>query len=52
VLDVVLVHSAGSSILDTAAEAMVRNATLPPFTAGMPQDTATVTVQMRYTLTN
>jgi protein TonB len=52
VLDVVLAHSAGSSILDAAAEAMVRNATLPPFTAGMPQDTATVTVQMRYTLTN
>jgi protein TonB len=52
VLGVVLVHSAGSSILDVAAEAVVRNATLPPFTAGMPQDTATVTVQMRYTLTN
>jgi protein TonB len=52
VLDVVLVRSAGSSMLDTAAEAMVHNATLPPFTDGMSQDTVTVTVQIRYALTN
>jgi protein TonB len=52
VLDVVLVRSAGSSMLDAAAEAMVRHAVLPPFTAGMSQDTVTVTVQIRYALTN
>jgi protein TonB len=52
VLDVVLVRSAGSSVLDAAAEAMVRNAALPPFTAGMPQETVTVTVQIRYGLTD
>ncbi len=52
VLDVVLVRSAGSSTLDAAAEAMVHNATLPPFTAGMSQDTVTVTIQLRYALTN
>jgi protein TonB len=52
VVDVVLVHSAGSSMLDAAAEAMVRNAMLPPFTAGMSQDTVTITVQIRYALTD
>jgi protein TonB len=52
VLDVVLVRSAGSAMLDAAAEAMVRHAALPPFTAGMSQDTVTVTVQIRYALTN
>lgn len=50
VLDVVLVRSAGSPVFDAAAQAMVRNATLPPFTAGMPQQTITVTVQIRYAL--
>jgi protein TonB len=52
VLDVVLVRSAGSSMLDAAAEAMVRNAVLPPFTAGMSQDTVTITIQLHYALTN
>jgi protein TonB len=52
VLDVVLVRSAGSSVLDAAAEAMVRNAALPPFTTGMPQETVTVTVQIRYALSD
>jgi protein TonB len=52
VLEVVPVRSAGSPMLDAAAEAMVRNAALPPFTAGMSQDTITVTVQIRYALTN
>jgi protein TonB len=50
VLDVALVRSAGSPILDAAAEAMVRNGTVPPFPAEMPQDTVTVTVQIRYAL--
>ena len=52
VRDVVLVHSAGSSTLDTAAEAMLRNAVLPPFSAGMSQDTVTFTVQLHYALTD
>jgi protein TonB len=52
VVDVVLVRGAGSSLLDAAAEAMVRNAMLPPFTAGMSQDTITITVQIRYALTD
>jgi protein TonB len=52
VLDVMLVRSAGSSVLDSAAEAMVRNATLPPFTPGMSRDTVTITVQIHYALAN
>lgn len=52
VLSVSVVRSAGSPVLDAAAEAMVRDATLPPFPAGMPQQTATVTVAIRYALTN
>jgi protein TonB len=52
VLHVVLVRSAGSSMLDAAAEAMVRNAVLPPFTVGMSQDTVTITIQLHYALAN
>ena len=52
VLDVVLVRSAGSPTLDAAAEAMVRNAVLPPFTAGMSQDAVKITIQLHYALTN
>jgi periplasmic protein TonB len=52
VLDVEVVRGAGSTVLDAAAEAILRNATLPPFTAGMSQDRVTVTVQLRYALTN
>jgi outer membrane biosynthesis protein TonB len=46
------VHSAGSPLLDAAAEAMVKGATLPPFPAAMPQDSVTITVRIRYALTN
>jgi periplasmic protein TonB len=52
VLQLDLVHSAGSAVLDAAAEAMLRDATLPPFPATMPQDEVTVTVQIHYKLTN
>jgi protein TonB len=52
VIDVVLVRSAGSALLDAAAVSMVRHATLPAFTAGMSQDSVTVTVQMHYALTD
>ncbi len=52
VLSVSLVRGAGSDLLDSAAVAMVRNATLPPFPASMPQQTASVTVTIHYALTN
>jgi protein TonB len=52
VLDVVLVRGTGAPVLDAAAEAMVRNGTVPPFPAEMPQDRVTVTVQIRYALTD
>jgi protein TonB len=50
VLDVALVRSAGSPLLDAAAEAMVRNGTVPQFPVEMTQDRVTVTVQIRYAL--
>ena len=52
VLFVNVERGSGSSVLDAAAEAIVRNATLPPFPTGMPQEKVTVTVQIRYALTN
>ena len=52
VRDVVVVRGAGSAVLDTAAEAMVRGATLPAFPAAMKQERITVTVQVRYALTD
>jgi TonB family protein len=52
VLDVSLVHSAGSPLLDGAAEALVRDATLPAFPAAMTQASATVTVTIHYALTH
>jgi protein TonB len=47
-----VVQSAGSAILDDAAEALVRDAVLPPFPAAMTQDKVTLTVPIRYMLTN
>ena len=52
VLSVDVVRGSGSSLLDDAAEALLRNASLPPFTPGMAQEKVTVTVQIRYQLTN
>ena len=52
VLEVMLVRSSGSPILDSAAEAMLRGATLPSPPATMTQDKFTVTVQVRYALAN
>lgn len=52
VTDVAVVHSAGAEVLDTAAQDMVRNASLPPFPAEVTQDRVVVTVQIRYALTN
>jgi protein TonB len=50
VADVALVTSSGSRILDAAAQAMLRGASLPPFPGDMPQDHAIVTVPIRYSL--
>jgi len=52
VLDVAVVRSAGSPVLDSAAQAMLQGARLPPFPPSMPQDRITVTVTIRYTLTD
>lgn len=48
--DVVLVSSSGSASLDEAAQAMLRDARLPPFPAGMTQAQVTATVPIRYAL--
>ena len=52
VLDVMVVSSSASPRLDNAALAMLRNASLPPFPATMPQERVTATVQIRYRLTD
>jgi protein TonB len=52
VLEVTLVSGSGSPRLDEAAQAMLRNASLPPFPAQMPQERVTATVQIRYRLTD
>jgi periplasmic protein TonB len=52
VLEVTLVGGSGSPRLDDAAQAMLRNASLPPFPAAMPQERITATVQIRYRLTD
>jgi protein TonB len=50
VVNVAVVHGSGSPRLDAAAEAMLHNATLPPFDTAMPQVPVTATVQIRYAL--
>ena len=50
VTTVTLVSSSGSPTLDEAAQAMLRGARLPPFTADMTQGQTTVTVPIRYRL--
>ncbi len=50
VLGVALVGSSGSTILDDAAQGMLRGATLPPLPAAMAEPQVTVTVPLRYTL--
>ncbi|HME26085.1 MAG TPA: energy transducer TonB, partial [Acetobacteraceae bacterium] len=52
VTEVSVVRGSGSSILDAAAEAMLRNATLPVFPATMSQQRIVVTVQVHFALTN
>ena len=50
VVNVAVVHSSGSRLLDTAAQAMLRNAKLPPFDPSMPRVPITTTVPIRYHL--
>jgi len=50
VIGLAVSHSSGSDLLDNAAEAMLRNATLPAPDPG--QDRITVSVQLHYTLTD
>jgi periplasmic protein TonB len=50
VLDIAIVSSTGSSILDDAIERMLRGARVPPFPASMDETQVTVTVQIRYAL--
>jgi protein TonB len=48
--DVNVVRGSGSESLDHAAEALVRNARLPPFPADMKQPRQSVTIPVRYRL--
>ena len=50
VLDVAIVSSTGSPILDNAIEHMLRGAHVPPLPASMEETQVTVTVQIRYAL--
>jgi periplasmic protein TonB len=50
VVDVSVVRSSGSQLLDKAAEAMLRGAAVPPFDALMSQEPITTTVQIHYRL--
>jgi protein TonB len=52
VLAVELVHGTGSRLLDSAALSLLNGASLPPFPATMAQERITVTVQIRYQLTD
>jgi protein TonB len=50
VAKVTVVRGSGSPRLDAAAEAMLHNASLPPFDRQMPQVPVTATVQIHYAL--
>ena len=50
VLDVAIVSSTGSPILDDAIQRMLRGAHVPPLPANMDETQITVTVQIRYGL--
>jgi len=52
VTSVELLSGTGSSMLDDAVLAMLRGASLPPFPATMPQPEMSVTIQIRYALTD
>ena len=50
VLNVVVVRSSGSDMLDAAATTLLRDARMPSFPDAMPQPSVTITVAIRYTL--
>ena len=50
VVDVNLVGTSGSALLDTAAMALLKGASFPPFPPLMPQERITITTAVRYTL--
>jgi periplasmic protein TonB len=50
VTSVSVVRGSGSAILDQAAEAILRNARLPPFSAEMTADALSVSVPIHYRL--
>ena len=50
VSDAELVRGSGSALLDDAVLAMLRNAVVPAFPAGMAQDRVALTVQIRFAL--
>jgi len=50
VAEVAVMRGSGSSVLDAAAEGLLRNATLPAFPATMPQERIVVTVQLHFAL--
>ncbi len=50
VTEVSVAHGSGSPILDAAADAMLRNAALPPFPETMSQNRIEVSVQVRFGL--
>jgi len=52
VTSVELLSGTGSSMLDDAVLAMLNGASLPPFPATMPQPEMSVTIQIRYALTD
>lgn len=52
VVNFALLQSTGSSRLDSAVEALLSHADLPPFPASMPQDQYVIAVPIRYRLTS
>ena len=50
VLDYAVISSSGYSDLDRSIEEMMRNASLPPFPAGMPQREMQISVTIRFSL--
>jgi protein TonB len=50
VVDTAIAAASGSALLDEAALALLRQATLPAFPANMPQVRVTITTTVRYSL--
>lgn len=50
VVDASMVDASGSALLDTAALALVKGASFPPFPPSMSQERITITTSVRYSL--